>query len=243
MVRVRLARNEQRAQGSDNRHGSSRTYVLAEQMAGSSGKIFDETTKTPWFAYLSGSTWRQVWYDDSLSLAWKYSLVNNRSLGGIGVWALGYDGARKPIWYGIRAAFVSAGTEVSANHYPETAVLLQNWPNPFNPTTTIRYSIGVVSSQSSVVSSRVRLAVYDLLGGRWPCWWMNRSSRENTRQHGCARMASGCTSAGSSPRCTSDEKDVAATMKSWGQLARSPVACRLFTYCLDSAAHTTHTQG
>jgi hypothetical protein len=42
--------------------------------------------------------------------------------------------------------------------------LLQNYPNPFNPTTRIGYSVGVVSGQSSVASSQVRLAVYDLLG-------------------------------------------------------------------------------
>ena len=40
----------------------------------------------------------------------------------------------------------------------------QNYPNPFNPSTTIGYSVGVVSHQSSVASSRVLLAVYDLLG-------------------------------------------------------------------------------
>ena len=47
---------------------------------------------------------------------------------------------------------------------PGAFALSQNYPNPFNPTTNIRYSVGVVSSQLSVVSSHVRLAVYDLLG-------------------------------------------------------------------------------
>jgi hypothetical protein len=40
----------------------------------------------------------------------------------------------------------------------------QNYPNPFNPVTKIGYSVGVVSGQSSVASSHVRLVVYDLLG-------------------------------------------------------------------------------
>jgi hypothetical protein len=47
---------------------------------------------------------------------------------------------------------------------PGSYELLQNYPNPFNPTTSIRYSVGVVGGQSSVVSSNVRLAVYDVLG-------------------------------------------------------------------------------
>jgi hypothetical protein len=46
---------------------------------------------------------------------------------------------------------------------PEPFTLEQNWPNPFNPTTDLRYTVGVVSGLQSVVS-RVRLAVYDLLG-------------------------------------------------------------------------------
>ena len=47
---------------------------------------------------------------------------------------------------------------------PEVFSLAQNSPNPFNPTTNIGYSVGVISSQSPVVSSHVRLTVYDLLG-------------------------------------------------------------------------------
>jgi hypothetical protein len=46
---------------------------------------------------------------------------------------------------------------------PVTTALMQNYPNPFNPTTSIGYTVGVVSRQWSV-ASKVRLAVYDLLG-------------------------------------------------------------------------------
>lgn len=61
-------------------------------------------------------------------------------------------------------------TNAIANAVLDTPVELlkselhQNFPNPFNPTTRIGYSVGVVSGQSSVVSGQVRLAVYDLLG-------------------------------------------------------------------------------
>jgi hypothetical protein len=54
---------------------------------------------------------------------------------------------------------------------PQGIKLEQNHPNPFNPTTSIGYSVGVVGlpagqagGQSSVASSHVRLAVYDMLG-------------------------------------------------------------------------------
>jgi carboxypeptidase T len=49
---------------------------------------------------------------------------------------------------------------------PEQMQLDQNFPNPFNPTTTIRFAIaGVVAlSGSEGPATKVRLAVYDLLG-------------------------------------------------------------------------------
>ena len=55
------------------------------------------------------------------------------------------------------------GTAVDNNSQPTTFGLLQNYPNPFNPSTTIRYTIGVVSGQLPV-AGRIRLVVYDMLG-------------------------------------------------------------------------------
>jgi glucose/arabinose dehydrogenase len=55
--------------------------------------------------------------------------------------------------------------------HPEGFHLEQNFPNPFNPATSIRFTVGVVSGQSPAprstagpVTSNVRMAVYDLLG-------------------------------------------------------------------------------
>lgn len=135
---------------------SSRTYVVAEPMAVSYGKVFDQTTKVPWFAYNNGSTWRQVWYDDSASLGMKYGLVNARDLGGIGIWALSYDGGRPEIWNGIKSAFTPTGVETIVEEAPQRFELLQNYPNPFNPTTTIGFRI----SNFGFVSLRV----FDVLG-------------------------------------------------------------------------------
>jgi spore germination protein YaaH len=134
---------------------SSRTYVVAEPMA------------------ISGTAWRQAWYDDSLSLALKYNLVNARALAGIGIWALSYEGARTEIWKGIKSAFTSTGVGPVAGQVPQQLVLFQNYPNPFNGKTVIRYQVPpagsghVTGAQGPSVGSQsnvVILRVYDILG-------------------------------------------------------------------------------
>jgi len=62
----------------------------------------------------------------------------------------------------ILSATAAVGDD-SPDAVPGTFALGQNWPNPFNPSTNIGYTVGVGSGQWSVVSN-VKLAVYDLLG-------------------------------------------------------------------------------
>ena len=152
---------------------SSRTYVVAEPMAMTYGKVFDGLTKVPWVSYASGAAWRQIWYDDSLSLALKYNLVNTRALAGIGIWALSYDGARSEIWNGIKSAFISTGVGPAAGEVPRQHALLQNYPNPFNGETVIRYHVASPGSGGNGADDApsaggsppmVNLRVYDLLG-------------------------------------------------------------------------------
>jgi hypothetical protein len=85
-----------------------------------------------------------------------YCRVDNRDSG---------DPTDRYMTYGFRCVQDSlAATTVEAKSgMPMGFELGQNFPNPFNPETVVRYQVPGVSGQSSGVS-RVDLRVYDLLG-------------------------------------------------------------------------------
>jgi hypothetical protein len=68
--------------------------------------------------------------------------------------------ARLAGWDGSTTLATASTTE---NDVPNRFVLNQNFPNPFNPSTRITYTVGANSGPQSAAST-VRLAVYDLLG-------------------------------------------------------------------------------
>ncbi len=69
---------------------------------------WDEISKGPFFSYEDPDTKskRQVYYENSESLKIKYELVNRYALGGIGIWALGYDGGYQELWDLLGTEFV-----------------------------------------------------------------------------------------------------------------------------------------
>jgi hypothetical protein len=87
---------------------------------------------------------------------------------------LDVDGVSGEWWYRLKQTDLQGEINYSeqirvgvlssvSSSLPVSFALRQNFPNPFNPTTTIGYSVGAVSGEQTAVR-RVRLAVYDLLG-------------------------------------------------------------------------------
>ena len=62
----------------------------------------------------------------------------------------------------IHALVVGVTSPRRGELVPKTYELEQNFPNPFNPTTQIKYTVGVAGDKWQVAS--VKLAVYDMLG-------------------------------------------------------------------------------
>lgn len=135
-------------------------FRQAQAEADNYGLNWSSVFQNSWYNYLSGSTNHQVWYDNDSSLGLKYDLAIQKRLKGVGMWALGYDGARDELWNLIDEKFALPVIVKEEEHIPTRFRLLQNYPNPFNPTTTISYTIP--SNNNS--GSHVVLKIYNHLG-------------------------------------------------------------------------------
>jgi chitinase len=132
--------------------------VIPGRIAAGWRRHWDATSHVPYLTMPSAH--RTVCYDDSLSVSDKCAYALANGLGGVMMWALGQDviGAHQPLLEAIGKAMEGA-TEVggeTADAVPDAFRLEQNFPNPFNPTTTIRFDL----AQGGDVS----LVVHDLLG-------------------------------------------------------------------------------
>ncbi len=91
--------------------------------------------------------------------------VLSLTVSGAGIFAAN-PGANPPSFSALADFFRAGNGIVSAGdqeNLPTEYTLAQNFPNPFNPTTMIRYTLAGTGSQGSGASD-VRLVVYDLLG-------------------------------------------------------------------------------
>jgi len=85
-------------------NGSSVTFSQAETLAYDYSRQWQESSYSPWYYYNDGE-WHQCWYDDEISLGYKYQMVWDSLLAGTGMWALSYDGSRPELWAALRTSF------------------------------------------------------------------------------------------------------------------------------------------
>ncbi|MBW6441989.1 hypothetical protein K0B04_03770, partial [Patescibacteria group bacterium] len=100
-----------RVEGSDeNGFSRAQTYedVMTTILEVSPEIKWNEEGKSPYLTYRSPETnhLRTAYYENAESLGYKYELVNNYDLGGVGIWALGYDGGYTELWDLLYESFV-----------------------------------------------------------------------------------------------------------------------------------------
>ncbi|MBI2040406.1 hypothetical protein HYT18_05035 [Candidatus Microgenomates bacterium] len=70
---------------------------------------WDQDSQTPSYIYTDPQTnqARMVHFENPRSLGIKYDFINQKELGGVGIWALGYDGKRVDLWQLIADKFAN----------------------------------------------------------------------------------------------------------------------------------------
>ena len=139
--------------------GSSRTYIATIPMVNANGKAFDNDTGVPWMSYQNDTRWRQMWFEDSLSLLLKTDFAKKKNLAGVGIWALSYEAGRHELWNGMKAVIEGTVSSDGSPAMPGTggSEILSLNPNPVKDKALVSFYLSRPCAMS--------IAIYDS-GGR-----------------------------------------------------------------------------
>ena len=75
-----------------------------------SNRQFDVNSFTSWYPSQRSGQWWQCFIDDAYCMGKRFDIVNQQGIGGIGIWALGYDDGYSDFWNLIHDKFTSCAT-------------------------------------------------------------------------------------------------------------------------------------
>jgi putative cell wall-binding protein/spore germination protein YaaH len=84
-------------------NGIYKYYSQIEEEAVNYGKLWYADSHVPYISGVQSGKQFQTWYDDASSLSAKYNVAKQEQLGGVAIWALGYEGGRSEIWDGLQS--------------------------------------------------------------------------------------------------------------------------------------------
>jgi spore germination protein YaaH/flagellar hook assembly protein FlgD len=143
-------------------------YEFAVDLVAQHGRRFDATEVSAWTAfqrqnctaaYGCVTTWRQLYFDDAETLKARFDLVNRASLRGVGIWALGYDGARPELYQALADKFLDDTTGPLAG--------IDVFPAAARPDEGFLVSWSAVDDWSGIASHDVEVSTG---GGPWAAW-------------------------------------------------------------------------
>lgn len=88
--------------------GSTASYERVQELLGQALELtlkqdWNEDALSPYLSYQKDGETFVVYYEDSRSISYKLDYVNQLNLGGIAIWALGYEGNSRELWDVIHA--------------------------------------------------------------------------------------------------------------------------------------------
>jgi len=134
--------------------GTSKSYSVVLNTLSSDNYVWDSHSSTPVYIYQSNGVWKQCWHNDAKSFSYKYDYVNLKNIAGIGIWALGYDGAYPQLWDMINEKFTNNGNTICEDFFTDTGGPRGIYYNNENWTYTI--------APSSATSLKIMFTEFDL---------------------------------------------------------------------------------
>jgi spore germination protein YaaH len=111
------------------------------------------------------TAWRQCWCDNAYTMRKRFDIVNQRGIGGIGIWALGYDDGYTDFWDAISDKFSSCATVACSDTLYDMGGPTRNYYDAENYYTTISptgaSSLSLTFSQFDVELNYDTLWIYD----------------------------------------------------------------------------------
>ncbi len=77
---------------------------------------FESKSKSSYYVKPYGEAYTQVWVLDSLSMSYRFSMIKEKKIAGVGMWALGYDNGESQLWNLLRASFGSVDSTANDPH-------------------------------------------------------------------------------------------------------------------------------
>jgi spore germination protein YaaH len=163
-------------------------YSANVTLAGQYGRLWDAVGQVPWYRYYdaAAASWVQGYYDDFVSLAAKWDMVNQRGLLGTGMWTLLMDAGRQELWNLLAAKFGQGSAFTNQSTFtPARSVSFAAGPHTghqYNAagqvTATKTYTLAAASGASASGEATINGAHHVLIAnGVWAGYWMPTSSR------------------------------------------------------------------
>jgi spore germination protein YaaH len=130
--------------------GSTRYRNTSVDAATYGGWNWNSDFEVPWYSWNDGANWNQIWADNETSISKKYDLAISNNLGGVGIWALNYDGTRPELWELISTKF-AATASVESNLKERISF----YPNP------VKNEIKISNLENIELAN---IGVYNILG-------------------------------------------------------------------------------
>jgi len=149
--------------------GSGTSVFFKAAVANASGyysnMLWDSASFTPYYNYQVSSAWHQCWVDNYYSMGKRLDIVNQRGIGGIGIWALGYDDGYPGYWNKIKDKLSTCAIVPCSDTIYDMGGPSQNYFSNENFTYTIAptgaSNVSLNFSAFSTQASHDTLKIYD----------------------------------------------------------------------------------